>query len=125
MTIRFLIDECLRDQKLWNAIAQHNQENPQEAIDVIRVGDKGAPRVGTQDSDLVEWAATQGWMILSNDANTLRKEHDNFVNDGNSTSGLLLRRPGFPITDVVECLVLIAHDTSPDEWINRTDFIPF
>lgn len=125
MPIRFLLDECLRDKKLWISIEEHNKNHPKERIEAIRVGDDGAPQLGSEDREVVEWAATTGWLIFSNDVNTLRKEHDEFVREGNHTCGLLLRRVGFSIDEIIECLMLIAHDSTPDEWTNRTEFIPF
>jgi hypothetical protein len=125
MAIRFLLDECIRDNKLLSAIAQHNEHHPEDFIDAVRVGDEGAPDCGTDDADLVRWAANAGRIIVSQDANTLRSTHDLFVADGNSTPGLLLVKRGCSLLEIIETLTLIGNDGSPEEYANRTDFIPF
>jgi hypothetical protein len=125
MAIRFLLDECIRDNKLLNAIAQHNEDHPEEFIDAVRVGDEGAPDCGTVDADLVRWAANHGRIIVSQDANTLRSTHDSFVADGSSTPGLLLVKRGCSILDLIEALALIGNEGSPEDYANRADFIPF
>jgi len=126
MPLSFLPDECSRSNALWNAFCTHNRERPHEFIDVIRVGEPGAPDCGTDDESLIKWAAANGRVIISKDKNTLAEFHDNYVSNGNETPGLLFIRDSAPtISEIVESVALIAHAGEPDMLRNRCDWIPF
>jgi hypothetical protein len=124
MPLRLLIDEDSIDRRLWNAIQQHNATSPGESLDVLRVGDEGAPRLGTLDPNLVQWAIQNQRIIISIDFNTLIAWHDDCVSKGQATPGLLIIRPGATIPAVVESLVLISHCSTSVEWSNCCNFIP-
>jgi len=124
MPLSLLIDEDSRDGALWRAIQQHNSSSPEAAIDAIRVGDEGAPPIGSFDPEVVAWATGAGRIIVSRDVNTLIAEHRRFVEAGNRTPGLLILRSGFPIPDIVEYFSLICHVASADEFACGWDYIP-
>jgi len=124
MPLPFLIDEDTRDAALWDAIQRFNVTSPDWAIDAIRVGDEGAPGLGTLDPDVLDWSVKAGRIIVSRDASTLIAEHDEMVARGTWTPGLLIVRRGFSIPEVVEYLSLVSHVGRPDEFSCKRDFIP-
>ncbi len=124
MPLLFLLDEDTRDNSLVNAIEQHNVDQPSEPLDVLRVGDDGAPPTGTQDPDLIEWAVLANRLIISQDRNTLIDEHDRYVAAGHQTPGVLMVLPRTTIAELVKSLALIAHYSEPEEWQNLVRFIP-
>ena len=65
MSLRFLIDEDTHGAALWEAIQQFNATSPDWSIDAIRVGDEGAPALGTLDPDVLEWSVKNGRIIVS------------------------------------------------------------
>jgi hypothetical protein len=124
MPLSFLIDEDTRDGALWDAIQRHNVESPDWAIDAIRVGDEGAPGLGTLDLDVLDWSVKTGRIIVSRDVSTLIAEHNEFVARSNWTPGLLIVRKGFSIPEVVEYLSLVSHVGEADEFSCKRDHIP-
>lgn len=124
MPLALLIDEDTRSGALWDAIERHNAENPEEPIDAIRVGDPGAPALGTLDPEVIAWAARAGRIVVSRDANTLIAEHVDFVDRGFETPGVLIVRKGHSIPELVEYLVLICNVGRPEEFACRSLFIP-
>jgi hypothetical protein len=124
MPLRFLIDEDTRDGALWDAILRYNLAAPDWAIDATRVGDEGAPGLGTLDPDVLDWSVKSGRIIVSRDASTLIAEHDEVVARGTRTPGLLIVRKGFSIPEIVEYLSLVSHVGRPDEISCKRDYIP-
>ncbi|MBI1901957.1 MAG: hypothetical protein HYS13_12710 [Planctomycetia bacterium] len=124
MPLSFLIDEDTRDERIWRAIEQHNLQHPSEAIDVIRVGDAGAPPFGMKDPDLVMWSIAANRIILSHDKNTLIRWHDEIVRSGSPTPGLIIVRRGVTIPEFVDWLALIAHLCEREEFESQCRFLP-
>jgi hypothetical protein len=124
MSLSLLIDEDTRDGALWNAIQQHNASATEWAIDAIRVGDHGAPRLGTLDPQVLEWAIGAGRIIVSRDASTLIAEHDDIVRRGEWTPGVLIVKKGYSIPDLVEHLSLLCHLCPAEQFSCRCDYIP-
>jgi predicted nuclease of predicted toxin-antitoxin system len=65
MTIRFLLDENL-SPRLVRALKRARPE-----IDVLRVGDAGAPPLGTKDPDLLVWCDQAQRLLVTNDRTTM------------------------------------------------------
>jgi hypothetical protein len=124
MPLSLLIDEDLRDGALWDAIQRHNTASPDEAIDVLRVGDEGAPGLGTPDPDLLRQAIQSRRIIVTRDVNTLIEAHINLVEGGHWTPGVLILRKNLGIDEVVEYLALVCHATDEYEWECNCKFIP-
>ena len=124
MPLRFLLDEDSLDRRLWHAIQTHNVNQPEWAIDILRVGDEGAPGGGTSDLDLIVWCSANGRVIISHDRNTLIRTHDDFVRQGNLTPGVLIQQSGRSVPDVVEAIALNAHCGFPEEFESCCRFLP-
>jgi hypothetical protein len=124
MPLPFLIDEDTRDGALWDAIQRYNITAPDWAIDAIRIGDEGAPGLGTLDPVVLAWSVEAGRIIVSRDVTTLIAEHDEMVTRGTWTPGLLIVRKGFSIPEVVEYLSLVSHVGRADEFSCKWDYIP-
>src|SRR5215210_4348577 len=124
MPLSLLIDEDTRDGALWDAIQRHNAKEPELAIVAIRVGDEGAPKLGTLDPDMLDWAVKTGRVIVSRDVSTLIEEHDRYVARGGWTPGLLIVKKGFSIPALVEYLALACNLADEDEFACRCSYIP-
>src|SRR6266849_4550298 len=97
---RFLIDE---DTPGFLAEALRQKE---PAIDVIRVGDLGAPSFGTQDSDLLIAAENLGRVLITNDRNTMPGHLIDHFAAGRHTAGVMLLRRGFSVGRIVQEIVI-------------------
>ena len=116
---RFLFDE-----HVWPVLAQALWQH-EPAIDIVFVGDPGAPARGTLDPDLLIAADAMGRILVTQDKNSMPGHlTDHFVG-GRHTHGVILLRRGFSLNAYLQDLLLIWHTTDADEWIDRTEYIPF
>ena len=83
--------------RLWTAIGKYNVQEPTQSLDIIRVGDAGAPASGILDRELVEWAISVSRVIVTQDVSTLVSYHNDVVAAGTITPGLFVLRRGFAL----------------------------
>jgi hypothetical protein len=77
MSSKFLLDEQLCSHALWHAI------RASDVLDVLRVGDPGAPPNGTADPHLLEAAAKLERILISRDKKTMPAHFADFLASGN------------------------------------------
>lgn len=71
-------------------------------------------------------AAAEGRILVSHDKRTMPRHFASFRNEGNDSPGVLLVIPqDAPLRAVVETLVLIWADNTPEDWQNAITVIPF
>ena len=119
MRVRFLLDENLTP-RLKAALWRYNA-----AIDVLRVGDEGAPPLGTLDPDILGYLeATQRFLVTHNTSSI-----PSYVTDhtaaGRHRWGIAWTRPGVRIGPLAEALLLIWAASEAKEWVDRTMWLPF
>jgi hypothetical protein len=114
---RFLADEDLR---LEIVLAARRFE---PALEFVTISDLG--RKGSDDSQVLEFAHSDGLIVVSHDVNTLRPAAEARVRDGRGVAGLLLTSQRSKSRDVAESIVLIWAASEADEWTNRIEFVPF
>ncbi len=115
---RFLIDE---DTPPYLADALLQKE---PVVDIIRVGDPGAPPSGTLDPDLLIGAEGLGRVLITNDKRTMPGHLvDHFV-AGRHTAGVMLLRQGFSLSRIVQEILNHWTTTTADDWIDRTVYLP-
>jgi hypothetical protein len=115
---RFLIDEDT-DPVLASALRQ-----AQPTIDIVRVGDPGAPPRGTLDPDLLVAAEVLGRVLISHDRTTMPTALMNHFAAGRHTAGVILLRRGFPLAREVQKIEHQWSTTEADDWIDRTIYLP-
>lgn len=78
------------------------------------------------DVAVLRRAATEGRILVSHDKRTMPRHFASFLSEGNDSPGVLLVIPqDAPLRSVVETLILIWADNSPEDWQNAITFIPF
>jgi hypothetical protein len=93
-------------------------------LDVIRVGDPGAPPQNIQDPALLIAAEAMGRVLVSRDRSTMPVHlTDHFVS-GHHTAGVILLRNGFTIGQYAQSVVNQWATTAVDEWVDRTIYLP-
>lgn len=117
--VRFLCDEDTR----WTFVYALRAKDP--LLDVLRVGEAGAPPLGTLDPQLLLAAEVMGRCLISGDRSTMPQHRDAHFAAGRHTWGIILRRRGFSLARYIQDLHLIWEATTSDEWIDRTDYIPY
>jgi hypothetical protein len=92
--------------------------------DVLKVGELGAPAPGSSDPQLLLAAESLGRVLISLDRRSLPNHLADHFRAGNRTSGVILLRNGFALHQYVEEIVRQTEMFEPDEWIDRTIYIP-
>jgi len=123
MPLKLLLDENLRDRRLWSTIA--NLSDPDcGSLDIIRVGDAGGPPLGISDNDLIAWAAEHNRVLIGLDKATLPAHLQAFCIKGAYSPGIILLRGNLPINETVELLELVSNVSTEQEWANTCRWIP-
>jgi hypothetical protein len=116
--LRFLFDECTTPALIDGLRLQ------EPGIDILRIGDPGAPPSGTLDPDLLLTAEASGRVLVTNDRKTMPAHlTDHFV-AGHHTAGVMLLRQGFPLGHYIQEILMRYRTMTADEWIDRTEYIP-
>src|SRR5438034_618543 len=111
--LRFLADECVsRD------LIRHLREI-EPAMDILVVGEPGAPPKGTTDPALLIFAEVNGRALISNDRGSLPDHLAAHFQAGRHTFGVILLRGGFSVGRYGTEIRLIWFATTPDEWMDR------
>ena len=114
----FLLDEHV------NRAIQRQLRRLDVRIEVLAVGDPGAPLAGTSDPDLLLWLEKQGYILVTENRSTMPVHLADHYANGGQIPGLFWIRPRAGLRAVIEELYLIWHASEADEYRNRTLFIP-
>lgn len=118
MKIRFLIDENLSPEVRESLL----RFNP--AIDVLRVGDPGAPPLGTLDPDILQYLESSQRILVTNNRNSMPEHLIAHWEAGGHIWGLFWVRPSATLGRFVEELFMIWEASEAQEWIDKVDWIP-
>jgi len=118
MKPRYLLDEHI------NPAIQRQLRRLIREIDVRCVGDANDSVKGTLDEDMLDWAATNEFILVSEDRRTLPSTIAARLWIGNHIAGVLFVRSSSRIGDIIETLELIWHTSEQEEFLDCTLFIP-
>ncbi|MGI0493043.1 DUF5615 family PIN-like protein [Alkalinema pantanalense CENA528] len=116
--VKFLLDENL-SPKFQAAILR---QNPQ--IDILRVGDAGAPAFGTPDPNLLDYLEIAQRILVTDNRKSMPGHLQDHWAKGGHTWGILWLKPGSSLTSWVSTIVLIWEVSDAAEWRDRLDWIP-
>ncbi len=91
-------------------------------IDIIRIQDIGLS--GADDSNVLDWAAKNGRILLTHDAATITKYAYERILAGLSMPGVFEININASIGKIIEDLLLITEYSIEDEWNNRIEYLP-
>jgi len=102
--------------KIIRGVLRRNAE-----IDLIRF-----PEVGLKipDEVVLEWAESEGRILLSHDVNTMKDSANKRVLFGFSHPGVLIVPQWAAILEIIEDIKLIAECSLDDEWRNQVKHLP-
>lgn len=113
---RFLADNDLMDQIVLGVL----RREPSVVITRLReVGLAKAP-----DTSVLEFAAREGFIVVSHDVNTMRSAAVTRLNDGQEMAGLLLVHQRSPQAQTIDDLILIGIASDAAEWVGEIRFLP-
>jgi len=113
--IRFLADENFN-----NAIIR-GLRHVSPSLDIVRVQAVGLS--GADDPSILEWAAREGRVLLTNDAATVPFYAYERVRTGLTMAGVCEVRRSVPIGRAIEDILLIA-ECSDEEWKDVVRYLP-
>jgi hypothetical protein len=118
MKPRFLLDEHI------NRAIQRQLRRINHGLEVLAIGDEGAPEAGTADPDILKWIEENSYILVTENRSTLPKHLTDHFASGRHIPGLFWIRPDIGIGRLVEELYLIWSISTADEYTDRTLFIP-
>ncbi len=118
MKPRFLLDEHV------NRAIQRQLRRLDVRIEVLAVGDPGAPSAGTPDPALLVWLEKEGYILVTENRSTMPTHLADHYAAGRHVPGIFWLRPGAGLGAIIEELYLIWSASEADEYRDRTLFIP-
>lgn len=91
-------------------------------VDIVRVQDTALYQ--KQDPLVLEWAATEGRILLTHDVRTMPKYAYERVDKGLPMSGVFIISDQLPAGLVIDELLLLHGASEPAEWENRVIHLP-
>jgi predicted nuclease of predicted toxin-antitoxin system len=88
----------------------------------LRLRDVGLDK--SLDSEVLAYAASEHWIVVSHDVNTMSAAANTRLIAGQPMHGLLLVHQLSPLAAVIENLVLIWSASEAEEWVNQVCFLP-
>ncbi|MFQ5668393.1 MAG: DUF5615 family PIN-like protein [Candidatus Binatia bacterium] len=118
MKPRFLLDEHI------NRAIQRQLRRRNPGIEVLAVGDSGAPAAGMSDPDILRWLEQTGYILVTENRATMPVHVSEHFAVGRHIPGLFWIRPGVGIGDIIEELHLIWSASMANEYQDRLLFSP-
>jgi predicted nuclease of predicted toxin-antitoxin system len=111
----------LSDEDVHGAVIRGLQRTAPH-IDLVRAHDVGLG--GSHDRSVLEWAAREGRVIITDDANTMIGFAWERVRSGQPMAGVLALRDGATIGSAIHDLILAGECWTPEEVRDRVWYIP-
>lgn len=118
MKPRFLLDEHLRDY-----LSQVRRHHP--SIDVLRVGDEGAPPLKATDLELLLYCEEHQRLLVTKDRKSMPSHIVKHLAAGHSHWGVFRLRPGFGHGAYLDAIHLVWEASEAEEWIDHDEYIPW
>jgi len=94
----------------------------QPDLDLVRAQDVDLRTAG--DPVILEWAATEGRVLLTHDRSTMPDFAFERVRAGLPMPGVFVVRNSQPLGPIIEELLLLAACSLPEEWKDQVLFLP-
>jgi len=114
---RFLADHDLNEHIVDGVLRR------EPALEFVRIREVGMS--DKSDAEVLEFAAAQGFIVVSHDVNTMPANAYDRVNSGQPMRGLLIVHQSEPIGSIIESLLLIWSASEAEEWRDQVIFLPF
>lgn len=118
MRPKFLLDEHV------DPVYQRQLRRRNSQIEVVRIGDRDTLPAGSDDPDILVWAAENDFVVVTEDRSTMPSHIANHISMGRKFAGLLWIRPETSPGRIVEELYLIWMASEAEEYRNQALYIP-
>jgi|TARA_B100002003_G_C14076655_1_gene517955 hypothetical protein len=116
--VRFLLDENL-PSALERALLRR-----EPTLDVSRVGQKGAPPLGTGDSELLLVCEADRMLLVTRDRSTMPRHVTEHLHSGHHTHGVFLIKRNSSLSEIIEDLILVWSSSGSEEWRDQLLYLP-
>lgn len=113
---RFLADHDLNEHIVLGVLRR------EPAVEFVRVRDVGLSE--RSDSEVLEYAAGQGLIVVSHDVNTMSAAAVARLDARQRLSGLLMVRQTHPAGVIIDDLIFIWSTSELEEWRDLLCFLP-
>ena len=93
-------------------------------IDVLAIGDPGAPPTGSPDPEILVWLEQQGYLLVTENRSTIPLHLSNHFAAGRHVPGILWIHPDMGLGRIIEELYMVWSASSADEYQDHTLFLP-
>lgn len=118
MKLRYLLDENL-SPRITLTIRRHYPD-----LDVLRVGDEGAPALGTLDPAILHWLELNQRTLVTDNRKSLPGHIANHLAAGGHHWGVFQVRKNTPLLPLAEALYIYWSVTEAEEWRDLTEWLP-
>jgi hypothetical protein len=118
MKIRYLLDENL-SPRFSLTIRRHYPD-----LDVLRVGDGGAPALGTLDPDILRWLEIHQRVLVTDNRKSLPAHIADHIANGGHHWGIFQARKNTPLLLLAEALYVYWSVTDAEQWMDLTEWLP-
>jgi hypothetical protein len=119
MKMRFLLDEHL---PLHMKAAIHHR-NP--LIDVLRVGDPGAPPLATPDPDILNYLGKAQRALITKNRRSMMEHYGEAIAAEQSHWGIFVVASHLSIRNLAEEVEMLWEASEAEEWIDQLQSLPF
>ncbi len=105
------------DNRIVRGLVRRNRQ-----LDVVRVQDAGLS--GADDPAVLDWAASEGRVVLTHDASSMTRYAHDRVRAGTPMSGVFEVPQSMPIGQAIEDLLIVAECSPPGEWEGQVRYLP-
>ncbi len=116
--LRFLLDEHV------NRAIQRQLRRRDVRIEVLAVGDPGAPPSGAPDSEILGWIEQSGYILVTENRRTIPSHLSDHYAAGRHVPGIFWLRPGAELGSIIESLYLIWLVSTAEEQQDRSLYLP-
>jgi Domain of unknown function (DUF5615) len=114
--VKFLFDEDLNG-RIVRGVRRRISDLDSRTVQEVDLPEASDPAV-------LDWAATQGRVVITHDHRTMRPCAEDRLKAGLPMTGLILLRQTTALGQVIDDLVLIAEATTAEEWRGTIVFLP-
>ena len=109
-------DECLNGDIVRGLLRR------QPNIDLVRVQDAGLGQ--TPDPEVLEWAAVEGRVLLTQDWDTMVGFAWQRVRAGQPMPGVIVRGKGVSVRQAIDELLIVSACGAADDFNNQVVYLP-
>lgn len=91
---------------------------------VWRVGDPGAPALGTPDQETLFWCEERGFSLVTNNRESMPVHLREHLDAGHHAPGIFTLNPSMTFGETAEELVLIWGASEAEEYVNQLNYLP-